>query len=101
MLPVVVACGFSRPCTGRLVRAGPSAGANPPSSPHAVPRAAGGRPRQSGTERGFDRQANGNRELQMANGSERAEILRSRDFIGWAVTSSNGANMGTVSDILI
>lgn len=37
----------------------------------------------------------------MANVSERAEILRSRDFIGWAVTSSNGANVGTVSDILI
>lgn len=37
----------------------------------------------------------------MANGTERAEILRSRDFIGWAVTSSNGANVGTVSDILI
>ncbi|HET7464125.1 MAG TPA: PRC-barrel domain-containing protein [Longimicrobium sp.] len=37
----------------------------------------------------------------MANGNERAEILRSRDFIGWAVTSSNGANVGTVSDILI
>jgi sporulation protein YlmC with PRC-barrel domain len=35
-----------------------------------------------------------------ANG-ERAEILRSRDFIGWAVTSANGANVGTVSDILI
>jgi sporulation protein YlmC with PRC-barrel domain len=33
--------------------------------------------------------------------SPRAEILRSRDFIGWAVTSSNGANVGTVSDILI
>ena len=31
----------------------------------------------------------------------RAEILRSRDFIGWAVSSSNGANIGTVSDILI
>ena len=31
----------------------------------------------------------------------RAEILRSRDFIGWAVTSANGANLGTVSDILI
>ena len=31
----------------------------------------------------------------------RAEILRSRDFIGWAVTSANGANVGTVSDILI
>jgi len=37
----------------------------------------------------------------MTSGSERAEILRSRDFIGWAVTSSNGANVGTVSDILI
>jgi sporulation protein YlmC with PRC-barrel domain len=31
----------------------------------------------------------------------RAEILRSRDFIGWAVSSANGANVGTVSDILI
>jgi|GEM_PF-1098891 len=38
----------------------------------------------------------------MANANDpRAEILRSRDFIGWAVTSSNGANVGTVSDILI
>jgi uncharacterized protein YrrD len=37
----------------------------------------------------------------MASNGERAEILRSRDFIGWAVTSSNGANVGTVSDILI
>jgi sporulation protein YlmC with PRC-barrel domain len=35
-----------------------------------------------------------------ANGP-RAEILRSRDFIGWAVTAANGANVGTVSDILI
>jgi sporulation protein YlmC with PRC-barrel domain len=35
-----------------------------------------------------------------ANGP-RAEILRSRDFIGWAVTAANGANLGTVSDILI
>jgi sporulation protein YlmC with PRC-barrel domain len=33
--------------------------------------------------------------------SPRAEILGSRDFIGWAVTSANGANVGTVSDILI
>lgn len=31
----------------------------------------------------------------------RAEILRVKDFIGWAVTSANGANLGTVSDILI
>jgi sporulation protein YlmC with PRC-barrel domain len=38
----------------------------------------------------------------MANASgPRAEILRSRDFIGWAVTAANGANVGTVSDILI
>src|ERR1041384_4812930 len=38
----------------------------------------------------------------MANANDpHAEILRSRDFIGWAVTSSNGANVGTVSDILI
>ena len=38
----------------------------------------------------------------MPNGNApRAEILRSRDFIGWAVTSSNGANVGTVSDVLI
>lgn len=38
----------------------------------------------------------------MADGSgPRAEILRSRDFIGWAVTAANGANLGTVSDILI
>jgi sporulation protein YlmC with PRC-barrel domain len=38
----------------------------------------------------------------MANDdAPRAEILRSRDFIGWAVTSANGANVGTVSDILI
>lgn len=38
----------------------------------------------------------------MANANDpRAEILRSRDFIGWAVTSANGANVGTVSDILI
>src|SRR5688572_29555854 len=38
----------------------------------------------------------------MANDdAPRAEILRSRDFIGWAVSSSNGANIGTVSDILI
>ncbi|HEX8243341.1 MAG TPA: PRC-barrel domain-containing protein [Longimicrobium sp.] len=38
----------------------------------------------------------------MANDSgPRAEILRSRDFIGWAVTAANGANVGTVSDILI
>lgn len=38
----------------------------------------------------------------MANAdAPRAEILRSRDFIGWAVTSANGANVGTVSDILI
>jgi len=38
----------------------------------------------------------------MANAdAPRAEILRSRDFIGWAVTSANGANAGTVSDILI
>ena len=38
----------------------------------------------------------------MANESgPRAEILRSRDFIGWAVTAANGANVGTVSDILI
>src|SRR3954469_22379931 len=43
-----------------------------------------------------------NAEPEMANASSpRAEILRSRDFIGWAVTSSNGANVGTVSDILI
>src|SRR4051812_3122636 len=48
------------------------------------------------------RQENDNREPQMANANDpRAEILRSRDFIGWAVTSSNGANVGTVSDILI
>jgi sporulation protein YlmC with PRC-barrel domain len=33
--------------------------------------------------------------------SPRAEILRVKDFIGWAVTSANGANLGTVSDILI
>ncbi|MBV9107848.1 MAG: PRC-barrel domain-containing protein [Gemmatimonadetes bacterium] len=38
----------------------------------------------------------------MAEGNgPRAEILRSRDFIGWAVTAANGANVGTVSDILI
>ena len=38
----------------------------------------------------------------MANtAGPRAEVLRSRDFIGWAVTSANGANVGTVSDILI
>ena len=38
----------------------------------------------------------------MANtAGPRAEVLRSRDFIGWAVTSANGANIGTVSDILI
>jgi photosynthetic reaction center H subunit len=38
----------------------------------------------------------------MANDdAPRAEILRSRDFIGWAVSSANGANVGTVSDILI
>ena len=38
----------------------------------------------------------------MANDdAPRAEILRSRDFIGWAVTSANGDNVGTVSDILI
>jgi len=38
----------------------------------------------------------------MANDdAPRAEILRSRDFIGWTVTSANGANVGTVSDILI
>jgi photosynthetic reaction center H subunit len=38
----------------------------------------------------------------MADGNgPRAEILRSRDFIGWAVTAANGANVGTVSDILI
>ena len=38
----------------------------------------------------------------MANGdAPRAEILRSRDFIGWTVTSADGDNVGTVSDILI
>ena len=31
----------------------------------------------------------------------RAEILRTRDFIGWGVTDANGAKVGTVSDLLI
>ena len=31
----------------------------------------------------------------------RAEILRTRDFIGWGVTDSGGAKVGTVSDLLI
>ena len=31
----------------------------------------------------------------------RAEILRTRDFIGWAVTDSVGGRVGTVSDLLI
>src|SRR5215213_7932242 len=31
----------------------------------------------------------------------RAEVLRTRDFVGWAVTGRDGANVGTVSDILI
>ena len=31
----------------------------------------------------------------------RAEVLRTRDFVGWAVTGGNGANVGTVSDLLI
>jgi sporulation protein YlmC with PRC-barrel domain len=31
----------------------------------------------------------------------RAEILRTRDFLGWNVTDSGGAKVGTVSDLLI
>jgi photosynthetic reaction center H subunit len=31
----------------------------------------------------------------------RAEILRTRDFVGWPVTGRDGASVGTVSDILI
>ena len=34
-------------------------------------------------------------------GAPRAEVLRTRDFVGWAVTGRDGANIGTVSDLLI
>ncbi|HVH13188.1 MAG TPA: PRC-barrel domain-containing protein, partial [Longimicrobium sp.] len=35
------------------------------------------------------------------NAAARAEVLRTRDLIGWGVTDSAGATVGTVSDLLI
>lgn len=35
------------------------------------------------------------------NTAARAEVLRTRDLIGWAVADPAGANVGTVSDVLI
>ena len=35
------------------------------------------------------------------NAAARAEVLRTRDLIGWAVADSAGATVGTVSDLLI
>ena len=35
------------------------------------------------------------------NAAARAEVLRSRDLIGWAVADPAGATVGTVSDVLI
>ncbi|HEX6037525.1 PRC-barrel domain-containing protein, partial [Longimicrobium sp.] len=35
------------------------------------------------------------------NAAARAEVLRTRDLVGWAVADPAGANVGTVSDVLI
>lgn len=37
----------------------------------------------------------------MSETPARAEVLRTRDFVGWGVTDANGAKVGTVSDLLI